>query len=412
MIFLLLIFYLLIRLFPYSLSPVPVGYDPGLYLYLWNHNLSIPWMKTVFPPFIFYLGKFLNFFTTPKNYLVPLSFVFAAILFLSIYLYTKSKWTLLLLSVSALQYRMWWYYYIKNILAMSFIFFYLYFDKQKSKLKYLFPLLLPLIHQPTAIIFFLVIAFQHDFESIFLFLLSFMVYYLPNYSTTVAPYLPGVVSTLGLASGTFYTLPQSLLLMLPYLPLAFFSLRKNKLITFMFAFCFFIPLFGFFLSLRFIPFLDIFTVVLAGYTLEKISHKPFKTIYSCLLIIFALVYVFRTSPALIANDEFNEIKLLSTTPVNAIILVTDNEYTPWVYGYSNRKAIAPGFGENDIYWSKTDWNKFWAGQDQIELLKKLPQPLYVWSGDKSASTFTPTENCFTRFSWHVWQFNCNLTDTK
>lgn len=409
MIFLSVVVYFLSRLIPTFSSPVPVGYDPGLYLYLWHHDLSISWLRTVYPPFIFYLGKFLNIFTSPENYLIPISFAFAALLFLSVYLYTKNKWTIFLLSTSAIQYRLWWWYYIKNVLGLSFVFFYLYFDQKKSKLRYLFPLFLPLLHQPTAIILFLILAFKKDFKSLAVFAASFTAYYLSNYSLTVASYLPGVLSNIGSASGTFYSLPLSLLLMLPYLPLTFFSLRQNKLISAMFLICFFIPFIGFFLSNRFIPFFDIFAIVLAGYTLEKIKNKIFKIPYAIFLVAFIFVFVLKTSAPLINSDEFAEIKLLNTTPVESYILVTDNEYTPWVYGYSNRKPITPGLGEYDIFWSNSEWNQFWSGQGQAELLKKLPQPLFIWSGDKSARNFVGVGECFTRFSWHVWQFNCQTT---
>ncbi|MEI8233044.1 MAG: hypothetical protein WCG44_04915, partial [bacterium] len=113
---------------------------------------------------------------------------------------------------------------------------------------------------------------------------------------------------------------------------------------------------------------------------------------------------------LIMEDEFSEIKLLSTTEENANILVADNEYTPWIYGYSGRVAIAPGFGEHDVYWSESEWEDFWSGDNrerEIELLKKIPKPLYIYLGDKQRMiTFRPEGSCFSRFSWHVYKFEC------
>jgi hypothetical protein len=249
-------------------------------------------------------------------------------------------------------------------------------------------------------------------KSLFLFILSFIVYYLPNFSLTIMPYLPGISSKMNLALDTFYTPSQALPLMLPYLPLAFFSLKKDRTFSFLFLFTFLTTFFGFFLSHRFFPFLDIFTIILAGYTLEGINNKLIKIFYSLFLITLSLIFIIKTSPPLITKDEFQEIKLLNTTSANSSVLVTSNEYTPWIYGYSNRKSITPGFGEYDIFWSVTDWNNFWDGQDQIELLKKLPQPLYIWLGDKSTHNFYPTGNCFTRFSWHIWQFNCPNVSEK
>ena len=86
MIILLFLFLISTHLYPYFLSPVPLGYDPGLYLYLWRHDLSISWLKTSFPPIIFYLGKLLSFFTTPEHLLIPLSFLVLISLFVSLFL--------------------------------------------------------------------------------------------------------------------------------------------------------------------------------------------------------------------------------------------------------------------------------------------------------------------------------------
>lgn len=419
MIIYILLSYLLVRIYPYIWSYIPLGYDPGLYLYLWRNNLSISWLKTIYPPLIFYIGKFLSMFVNPENFLIPISVVISLLLFWSIYLYTKNRWTLFLLTVSAIQFKFWWWYYIKNILATSFIFFYLYLDKQKSKYKYIFPIVLPWLHQPTSIIFFIVLMLQKNFKSMGLFLMSFAIYYLPNYSETIAPYFYASISTIGTESGTFYNLVEALKLMWPYLPMSVYGMylsiknKSNRLVVLMTLISFLIPLFGLFLSRRFIPFFDLFVIILAGYGCIHLFSKKLllSTIYIVICIMFLLNFVSKNSEPLIQKDEYAEIKLLSKTKDNSYVLVTDNEYTPWIYGYSNRKPITPGFGEFDIYWTNSEWNDFWLGNNretEIELLKKLPKPLYIFAGDKQRQIkFVPEGKCFERYSWHVWEFVCN-----
>ncbi len=419
MIFIIFIIYILIRVYPYLLSPVPLGYDPGLYLYLWHNDLNIPWLRIIYPPLIFYIGKFLMLFSQPEQFLIPLSFVIAGLLFLSIYLYTKNLWTMFLLTISAIQYKFWWWYYIKNILAASFIFFYLYFEQKKSKFKYIFPILLPWLHQPTSIIFFMILLLQRKFKPILLFLVAFAVYYLPNYALTIAPFLQTTVSTIGVESGTFYNLKEALQLMWPYLPLTILGIywsiknKKNGVMTMMTVFSFLIPLLGLFLSRRFIPFFDLFAIVLAGYGAKKLfaKRKMFSIIYILITSFLAINFVYKNSEALIFTDEFNEIKKISESKNEAYVLVADNEYTPWIYGYSNRKPITPGFGEYDIYWTNEEWNQFWLSNDrkvEVELLKKLPQPLYIYLGDRQRQIkFKPEGECFSRYSWHVWEFDCD-----
>ena len=180
----------------------------------------------------------------------------------------------------------------------------------------------------------------------------------------------------------------------------------------MFIISFLIPAFGLFLSRRFIPFFDIFAIILAGVAAERFFKYFPKLKYVYFLLLFAVIgsFVFFSSGASINVDEYEEIKLLSTTPVGSSILVTDNEYTPWVYGYSGRTAITPGFGENDVYWTADEWQTYWLSGDQskeIELLKKLPQPLYIWKGDRNFPTgFSLEGECFQRFSWHAYRFVC------
>lgn len=435
MIILIFILYLLIRIYPYIFSSIPLGYDPGLYLYLWQKYSEIPvfhftklsnWLIEVYPPLIAVVGKIGTIFFSPESLLIPFSFIASVLLFVSIYKYSKiefdkktSFWILFLLTISAVQYKFWWWYYVKNILAISFIFFYLYFDLIKSKWKWVFIPLVVLTHQPTAIIFFIILIFKKKINPILVFILTFVSYYLPNYETTIKPFLQSTVTTVGEASGTFYDLSEAMLLMIPYLPLTIYGIylsikrKTNKLIIKMTVISFLIPLFGLFLSRRFIPFFDLFAIILAGYGASTFfaKNKKFIIIYIVISFIFMGEYIRDNSKPLILKDELNEIRLLSDTEEGSYILVADNEYTPWIYGYSNRKTIAPGFGENDVYWRFNEWTKFWMSNnrnEEIKLLKKLPKPLYIYLGDNQRQIrFKPVGSCFERYSWHVYKFVCN-----
>jgi hypothetical protein len=252
--------------------------------------------------------------------------------------------------------------------------------------------------------------------------LAFGGYYLPNYELTLLPYLPGFLKSLvpgflagnfGQASGTFYSLGQAALYALAYLPLALVTLwRKTwrsapEIIVLLVAS--FIFSCGIFLSRRFIPVLDLMVILLAAITLAQVSKRILISYLLILAGIFGQLFPSQ-SASLIADDELAEIKLLTTTEPEAHILVADNEYTPWIYGYSGRPAIAPGFGQFDIYWTNADWNQFWLSDDrqtEIDLLKKLPQPLYIYLGDRQRQIkFKPLGDCFSRYSWHVYRFRC------
>jgi hypothetical protein len=174
-----------------------MGYDPGLYLFLWKHDLSIPWLKQGFPPVIFLTGQAVAWLTNPENIVVPMSLIVATVLFVAVYLYTKNKWTMIILATSAIQYRLWWWYYLKQILATAGIFFYLYFDKKKSKWAYLPVALVVWTHQPTAIILFIVLLLQKNIRAIGVFILAFSFYYLPTFKETVLPFIGAATKTIG-----------------------------------------------------------------------------------------------------------------------------------------------------------------------------------------------------------------------
>jgi hypothetical protein len=145
--------------------------------------------------------------------------------------------------------------------------------------------------------------------------------------------------------------------------------------------------FNFFFSRRFIPFADLFLILLSGYGVVSLfkGKRILSIIYAGLLVIFIIVFIRQTAKPWIFPDELREIQMLSETEPEAYVLATDPEYTPWIFGWSNRKTIAPGYGEYDIYWTEADWRKFWAvnnRETEKGLLLKLPNPLYIYHGDK------------------------------
>ncbi|MEI6690270.1 MAG: hypothetical protein WCL07_00810 [bacterium] len=437
MIYIIFIAYLLIRIFPYFSSVVPLGYDPGLYLYLfriYSHIspfsfTSLPsWLVEVYPPLLPFLVWLVTPIFTPEQILIPLILLAALSLFAATYFLVKNFFNtkaatiaVALLSLSIIQYRFYWYYYVKNIFAVSLLLVLAVMLRRKSKWIYLIAPALVLLHQPTAILMGVLLMARANYKVIAVVALTFAAYYLPNFAHTLLPFLPAFATSIvpgflsgkyGQESGTFYSVKESIWYMLPYLPLAvvgvwnnfrkYPELARTLLVSAFFAF-------GVFLSRRFIPMLDILLIIFASATLAKLKVKTLCIYFMALALIFCMQFL-KASKTLIQEDEFKEIALLRTTEPGSYILVADNEYTPWVYGYSLRKPITPGFGEYDIYWSYNEWDQFWLSGNrtiELDLLKKLPKPLYIYLGDNQRPVnFRPEGECFVRFSWHVYQFVC------
>ncbi|TRZ53663.1 hypothetical protein D4R99_00430, partial [bacterium] len=126
------------RLYPYLGSEVPLGYDPGLYLYGFKSFPFVnPWLKMMFPPGLFAFVKTIPI--DPTYLVIPLILFFSALLFISLYLFVNrlfgkkaALWAVFLLTCSLVQYRVFYWYYLKNIAALAFLFFTFYSLLKKS----------------------------------------------------------------------------------------------------------------------------------------------------------------------------------------------------------------------------------------------------------------------------------------
>lgn len=450
---LIFLFFLGSRLFPYFQNNVPLGYDSGLYLYLFKQYSQIPfpslfslpsWIVGMYQPGIPVLAKILTIFIDPGGLLIPIIIFSQVLLFLSVYLLAKklwnqktALWTVFIFTYSALQYHFYSYYYLKNAFALSFLLFTFYFLLSRSYWAVLFTVLVLYFHQQTALFLLSILVLMFVFNKNQRRYLATVIstsaliaapYYIFTFDLTVLPLIKPILAgflpqplggTLGIYSGSFYNPQEALLFTLPYLPLSLWSLwllklqRKTMLITLPFLLALFIVVIGPFFSRRFIPFLDLFLILLAGYSSSIFfqKRKVLTVLYIICLITFSSIYVHEKGKPLILDDELNEIKQLSKTEQNASVLVTDQAYMPWVYGWSDRRTIAPGFGENDIYWTTDEWYKFWLSnsrETERELLSRIPKPLYIYKGDRAEPSYPDfSGECFEKINWRTYKFICD-----
>lgn len=450
-VFLIFFLFILGRTYPYFQNSVPLGYDSGLYLYLFKKYSSLPfsnftslpkWLVETYEPAIAFLGKIISFFVGPEKFLVPLIIIFEVFLLATIYIFAKklwgakaALWSAFIYVCSALQFRFYWYYYLKNIAAISFLLLSFYFILTNSYLAVPFSVLVVYTHRPTAalllatlLINLVVMKKQKKFYGIVFSatMLAAVLYYLPTFKTTILPLLSPLQKSvvpkslggqMGSPSGTFYGLRQTFLLSLPYLLPGVYGFwlawrkRKDFLVITPFLVSLVIVIFRIFFWRRFVPFLDLFLILLAGYGLSKLKLKKVLVFsYAVILLIFISGYIYKTGKPLIFDDELQEIRMLRETEPEAYVLVTDEAYMPWVYGWSDRKPIAPRYGEYDIYWTIPEWHQFWeSGSREVEhqLLLKLPKPLYIYSGDRQipfAADFSGP--CFEKINWRTYKFIC------
>jgi len=414
-----------LRLYPYLDNEVPLGYDPGLYLYGFkNFPFTIPWLKATFPPGLFALVKLIPF--DPTYLVVPLILFFSILMFVALYLLINrlfdkkaAWWAIFLLTCSLVQYRVYYWYYLKNVAALALLFFTFYCLLQKSYWAVFWGVLTVYFHSPTDFILYSalisgVIFFKgrrpYFLLTLILTLLLVSPYIISNLNFSFTPIVQGIVTSIGQPSGTFYEPLQVLVLGILYLPLGLWAFVKNyKKYPFLI-----LPIMGLmvttvfrlFFYRRLLIYLDIFLLTFASLYLSKVKTKLVGILVIANLV-FITFFVKRTAYPLINFDEFREIQQIE---VDGYLLATDEMNSPWLMGYSKaRQVITTGLNPADNYWTPDEWNQFWFGtlEKEVEELKKLPQPLYIYHSDRQlVLPFVNDYQCFQKISWRVYKFVC------
>ena len=460
------IFFLLLltRLFPYINNPVPTGYDAGLYLLNFKTFPHIPqWVQLGFAPGLdTVLHPFFQLGLSPESIIIPLSIFSQIILFLSFYFvalklfnHKAALFVVFMLSISAVQFRTFWYYYFNNTFAMAFLLIALYFFSQKRFIPaFLFSLLIGLFHLPTLLILYLVLILEFIFHKnqrlfylVMLSLLSLgmLVCYLPTFKQTIQPFfyplvksaLPMRVITGAIArqpvpyGGAFYSFSTFILLGILYIPSTIYGLYAVRIhdkirpvrpffVGFIVILMLVFSKFSF--HQRFLIHLDIFIVFFGGlglyYLYERFQKKKdvvdLLNFYMVILVIFIVGFIYKTSTPLINKSLFEEIKYFSQstseTPPGYILSLSPED-PAWLMGYTHHKVIARNFGEFDRYWTSDQWVAFFSDislGEKIRLLELLPQPLYIFVNDEYTYIFEGLRNssCIKSTTLHFLKVEC------
>ena len=427
MLILILVGFILLRLLPYFFWQVPTGYDAGIYLYLFKIFPQIPqWQKLGFSPGLFYLTwPLTKLGLTPESLLIPLQIAAEVFLFGCLYWAVKKlidkKTALLavfLLTVSAVQFRAFWYFYVKNVLALGLMILALYFLSQKKLIKtLLFSFLVAIFHLPTFLMLFLIMLLSNLKMAGLAILLGGLAY-LANFQLGIKPFLQPLLTISKGSSGSFYSLTISWLLTLLYLPLAIYGLKKKSNLRPFLAgalICLGWVVMRLFFYNRFFITLNIFLIFWAAIGLRQLmkkyqQHLDIFQFYFAACIIFIVAFVFKTGQPLINRQLLNEIKAFQAEP-EAVILSLGRANAAWLMGWTDYPVIAWGYGGEDKYWDREQWQKIFdpvGVEEKVKLFKLLPQPVYVFLNETNLNLLTDLQQppCFEQKSFHFYKFVC------
>jgi len=414
---------LVFRAIPYASNSIPLGYDPGLYKYIFEtYRNSLPdvpeesldlWIRTGHPQGLFLIGDFLYLFGADTNQILTAFLIFfSLIIVLPLFCLTRKLFnqdiallTVLLYCLSYAQFLTFQLNYYKNILGLFFLLTSFYFlEKWNFGIFTLSSVALGIFHQPTFLIFALIFLAQillkiknkeilkRNIFAGMLIMLLLIPFYLPRFKEVILDvFIPSITEP---GAGTFMPFNLYELVSLSYLPFAFigfiFLLIKKKFnILFLWFIINFTIVLGklVFYNRLIIP-LDILFTMLAGigiyYSLLKVRHNKILKISTFGLLIVSgflltLNYSLAAKP-LISQKHLEAMEWIKNdTEQNAFIMATSYD-TPWVLGYGERKVIAPGFLDWNK-WDKSEWFEFLGGNDlnkTMELLSVYDRPLYIY----------------------------------
>ncbi|MEI6849876.1 MAG: glycosyltransferase family 39 protein [archaeon] len=430
----------------YYNNPIPLGYDTGIYKYVFENGLANndKWIITgvTTEPLFLYTMHFLNNFIPTQFMLTWLLVILCMVLGISVYFVvseyadkTTGLIALFIYAVSTVQFYTFAYMYYKNIIAMAMMLFAFYFLKRYEKSNRRMDLvafiilggLMGAVHRLTFYIFglsYFIYAFtgpiskvKYDFVRLkvnvwagVLILGITSMFYLGRYSESITmmfgPVLQGFVDT-GKVSGTFIKFSLFQLVILTQLPLALLGLfsfiRKKEfnVLVIWFVLNVIIVYFQFFFYNRFTILLDLIITIMAafGFSLIIRNKNILGLIFMIVLLLSAgfLVHkqVIKIGPqisagALATIEQFNKIE------PNALVMSISSQYSPWVLGYSSRRTIAPGLFDYDNS-TRQQWFNFWQANNlsvMKDFMANYQKPVYIFVGAEQRDIFKDYKECF------------------
>jgi len=457
-----LIIILLIRVVPFFFSEAPLGYDTGIYKKnIEDFSFALPELPQV--PEGAWLEKesgglylstnLLSLIGLSSNQILYGYYILLSLLLgIAIYVLVKKFFnenaaicSLFVFALSLTQFQTYWMMYYKNIAGLFLMLMAFYLLRQKSWLVIPVAGFLGGLHLPTFLIFGLAMLVHfifnpirwrtssngvnqdrkyHLISGIGALVIAFSLYFYNPQAIFqfLSLNLGEIAETFGpgRGGGTFVNFDLYLQVITFYLPFAILGLiylikkKQFNYLFFYFIFNFAIVYFKFFFYNRFIIHLDIIVIILAGISFSYILKRFLPTLTGktaiCILLIGA-AYISGTvvlnKKPLIKSEELAEIKSLSVfAKENEYVMATDSFYSPWVYGYSERKTIAPGLFEHNK-WNKEKWAAFWFSPDlglRHFLLDEYEKPIYLFVGDRQHQMDFSNDPRFEKISERIWKY--------
>ncbi|MFA5876743.1 MAG: hypothetical protein WC880_00050 [Candidatus Paceibacterota bacterium] len=417
----------------------PLGYDTGFYRrYLIEPITSFPnapvpglgddaFIVRVFldilrflhlPTDLILYGSYLVFWA-----LVPVLLFF----FLKPYLQKHGAFIAgLLLVGSSVAYNGYWYFLLKNALALDFMLLaFIAIERRWFTTWLLLDIAIVLTHKTSAIIYILTLIALFIFsrgrrkEYALHIIVAGALFALIN-APTVHELSVALPSAVFLDWQTYLWLSLPFILAIAVAGKVFLKYKIPSTLLALAGVSLLFPLFRLPFYERVFIFLDITLAGLAGYgihtTLSSVkSAWSTKQVFMPFIFLALFVGLFlgnlwnqvMSTPPLISNEQILRIEeIAKVIPTEATILTTSDE-APWFEGWTNAHIAAPGM-LNDNH-NLEAWTRLWTGtstEEQIEFLDDFQKPLYISTFYAIEDIIGKTPECVHEVSEHLWFVAC------
>ncbi|PJE58146.1 MAG: hypothetical protein COU81_02300 [Candidatus Portnoybacteria bacterium CG10_big_fil_rev_8_21_14_0_10_36_7] len=423
-----------------------LGYDTGFY----RRYLQLP-VDSIPRPESLLLGpettasrSFLDFFSliglSPNQIIYGVYFILHWILGLLLYFLAKKSFgrnagiaTFFIFALSPVQFFSFWFVFLKQSIALIWLFLSLYLLEQDS-LTFFIPLILTFFsHRTTTII----TAFSAIPYALYT---SFKLNGAKKIYTVIGAITIGIIIWLlngqviieiiqllkngltggdlySLRTGQFISLSQFLAFVSPYIPLSIAGLYvtiKNKRFNGIFFFTItvlLLVLLRSFFYLRLLVFLDLGIIFYAGvgtsFLITNLKNQKTAILITsvwCLTLTIILANVVITLRPIISQEDLREINKISSLPTDSLVMTESSIYAPWLVGWAGtyKRIISPGILWDE--WNLEKWNVYWNAttEEQIKLLSEYKKAIYIFKPNNDYSQ----NKCFTKFNDLTYKFIC------
>lgn len=422
---------LITRLMPYINNDIPLGYDPGMYMSLFETNSQmiqegkindVDWAYLMHPIAISYIANILiNLGISVESIVMFGVIILDLLIMLGLYMVLKiyfDKTTAIIgtfiYSISLVAYDVFYMNYIKNMLGIFLILVTIYLFKKKE---YILAVLtggfIGGVHRPSFAIFgssYLMEWFLNRkkvlfFSGVFMILLT-SIFYIDRLHL-VLPIFEAVSDSIvsETNSGSFISISDFILksiIILIFFFTGFFSYVKNKkfdTLFFWFIISLIIVIFQLFFHDRMLIFMNIIVIIFSAYgfkiVYDNLNWNVVMT-YFFFLIGFMLILItaINTQP-LITENEFETINWLNNNlNDNDTIVSTDKFYSVWFEYYSNKTVIGGGRFDNN-YWDEEEFLRII--NENVSMLNKFNEnKMFIFIGRVTEfnNSYMKNNKCF------------------